>query len=159
MVEDNMPAEDADKNSERSDAAAELERDDQGRFVVEDAEPEVELEPEPEPEPEVEAEVELEPEPAPEVELKDDSPKTEVSVAALVYTSRKRNSVSVAVLQDRLAELDYADSRSDLRGWFFDGTKAAIEAWQKDNGLEATGSLDSDELEFLFHGTDVVLVD
>lgn len=153
MVEDKKPAEDAGKNSERSEMAAEVERDEAGRFVVEEEKPEVKAEVKPE----VKAET---PKPAAPKAKAKAAPKTEVSVAALAYTSRKRNSVSVAVLQDRLADLNYAAVRSDFRGWFHDGTKRAIEKWQKDNNLKVTGTLESEQdLKFLFDGTDVVLVD
>lgn len=57
-----------------------------------------------------------------------------VSASVLTYRETRRNSASVAVLQDRLAELGYADARADLRGWFHDGTRRAVEAWQSDNG-------------------------
>lgn len=154
MVEDKKPADDAGKNS-RELEAEKVDRDDQGRFVVE----------EPKPEPEVEVEV---PKPAPKAKAEEKpapkakaaAAKVEISKAALVYSERKRNSVSVGVLQDRLADLNYAGARADFRGWFHDGTKRAIEAWQKDNGLKVTGTCESDsDLKFLFDGTDVVVVD
>lgn len=138
--------------SEAKSKAESMPRDDQGRFQVEEqpkaAEP-VEETKKPEPKPA--------PAPAPKKEAKEN--KVDVTVAALVYSPRKKNSVSVAVLQDRLAALDYADARSDFRGWFHDGTKRAIEKWQKENGLAVTGDLSKPEdLKFLFDGAGVVLV-
>jgi|OM-RGC.v1.024672382 Putative peptidoglycan binding domain. len=133
-------------------------RDDKGAFVVEEKQesptpatlPTHEKE-----EPKKEKAPAPAPAPAPKKAAKK---KVDVSVAALVYSERKRNSVSVGVLQDRLAALGYAGSRSDFRGWFHDGTVRAIRDWQKDNGLEVTGKLDKKkDLEFLFNGTDVAL--
>lgn len=82
----------------------------------------------------------------------------EVDLAALVYSPRRRNSGSVAALQDRLAVLGYASARSDLRGWFHDGTKSALESWQKNCGLEATGECSEGNAEALFAGENVELV-
>lgn len=133
-------------------------RDDQGRFQVEE-EPKA-ADPAPVEEakkPEAKQEAKPAPAPAPKKATKEN--KVEVTVAALVYSPRKKNSVSVAVLQDRLAALGYAAARSDFRGWFHDGTKSAIEKWQKENGLAVTGDLSKPEdLKFLFDGAEVVLV-
>jgi peptidoglycan hydrolase-like protein with peptidoglycan-binding domain len=139
MVEDKKPAEDDGKNSGELEAVVEVEevRDDRGRFVVEDKKPEVKVE---------------EPKPAPKAkpEVKVNNAAVQVSVSALAYSQRKRKSLSVGLLQDRLAVLGYASARSDLRGWFHDGTKAAVEKWQKDNGLDATGACSLEDAEFLF---------
>jgi hypothetical protein len=156
MLEEEMPAEDDGKNSDEFEvdtAADVLDRDGLGRFVVE--EPEV-------------AEV---------VEVVEDKPKAaqkpaksqkpakaasdnavKVSVAALVYSPRKRNSLSVVALQDRLTELNYAGARSDFRGWYHDGTRRALQEWQKDSDLEVTGECSLLDAEFLFDGTEVELV-
>jgi peptidoglycan hydrolase-like protein with peptidoglycan-binding domain len=139
MVEDKKPAEDDGKNSGELEAVVEVEevRDDRGRFVVEDKKPEVKVE---------------EPKPAPKAkpEVKVNNAAVQVSVSALAYSQRKRKSLSVGLLQDRLAVLGYASARSDLRGWFHDGTKSAVEKWQKDNGLDATGACSLEDAEFLF---------
>jgi len=58
-------------------------------------------------------------------------------------------------LQDRLAELDYAGARSDLRGWFHDGTRAAVEKWQENNRAEVTGEVSLSDAEGIFRGTGV----
>ena len=76
-----------------------------------------------------------------------------VSASALVYRDRRRNSVSVGVLQDRLAELGFMDARTDIRGWFHDGTRKAVEEWQRANGVEPSGLCDSVTVERLFAGT------
>lgn len=135
-------------------------RDDQGRFQVEEepkAAAPAPVEDAKKPEAKQEAKPAPAPAPAPKKVTKED--KIEVTVAALVYSPRKKNSVSVAVLQDRLAALGYAAARSDFRGWFHDGTKSAIEKWQKENGLAVTGDLSKPEdLKFLFDGAEVVLV-
>jgi peptidoglycan hydrolase-like protein with peptidoglycan-binding domain len=147
MVEDKKPAEDDGKNSGELEAVVEVEevRDDRGRFVVEDKKPEVKVE---------------EPKPAPKAkpEVKVNNAAVQVSVSALAYSQRKRKSLSVGLLQDRLAVLGYASARSDLRGWFHDGTKAAVEKWQKDNGLDATGACSLEDAEFLFDGEAVKFI-
>ncbi len=76
-----------------------------------------------------------------------------VSASALTYQDRRRNSVSVGILQDRLAELGFADARTDMRGWFHDGTRKAVEEWQRANGVEPSGLCDSVTVERLFAGT------
>lgn len=155
MVEDNKPAEDEGKNSGELEAVVEIQetlRDDRGRFVVEEPKPEVKVEePKPAPKPE-------KPAPKAKPEVKVDSDAVEVSLSALAYSQRKRRSLSVGLLQDRLAVLGYASAKSDLRGWFHDGTKAAIEKWQKDNGLDVTGACSSEDAEFLFDGGTVKFV-
>lgn len=127
-------------------------------ILVVEEEPEVEVveivevveEPKPKPKPSKS--------PKPSASERDGKGAVEVSVTALTYSSRRRNSGSVAVLQDRLAALDYAPVRSDLRGWFHDGTKKALESWQKDSGLEVTGVCSQKDAEALFAGQNVELV-
>lgn len=147
--------------SESKSKAETTPRDDNGRFVIDKEEvaaPKKQEQPAEEPKKAKETPAPAPapvPAPAPKKAAKDG---VKVSVAALVYSERKKNSVSVAVLQDRLADLNYAAVRSDFRGWFHDGTKRAIEKWQKDNGLAVTGDLSKEEdLKFLFDGTDVEL--
>jgi len=145
MVEKEMPAEEVGKNSDELEAVVEVEettRDDLGRFVVEEPKPEVKVEePKPAPKPE---------KPAPKA--KSEVKAVEVSLSALSYSDRKRNSLSVSVFQDRLAELGYASVRSDLRGWFHDGTRAAVKKWQEDSRAEVTGEVSLPNAEVIFRG-------
>jgi hypothetical protein len=154
MVEDKKPAEDDGKNSGELEAVVEVEevRDDRGRFAVEEKKPEVKVEePKPAPKPDI-------PAPKAKPEVKVNSAEVQVSVSALAYSQRKRKSLSVGLLQDRLAVLGYASARSDLRGWFHDGTKSAVEKWQKENGLDVTGACSLEEAEFLFDGEAVKFI-
>lgn len=113
----------------------------------------------PEPVEEVEeAEIVEEVEPVPSARWLDPEPEPEgptVSKAALKFSERRRNSVSVAVVQDRLRDMNYGAVRGDMRGHFHVRTREAIEAWQTDNGLEVTGELSDFDLEYLFDGTNV----
>jgi peptidoglycan hydrolase-like protein with peptidoglycan-binding domain len=86
------------------------------------------------------------------------APTVDVSLGALTYSPRKKRSMSVAFMQERLTDLGYSGARSDFSGWFHDGTRRAIESWQKDNRLEVTGECSPVDMEFLFDGTNVVLV-
>lgn len=83
---------------------------------------------------------------------------TTLKVSACVYSSMRKNSASVAVLQKRLSDVGYGFVRADLKGWFHDNTRAALARWQSDNGLDATGVCDFEDMQYLFDGTDVVLV-
>lgn len=87
-----------------------------------------------------------------------DTDTVTVSITALTYRAGRRNSMSVAVLQDRLADCNYSGVRADFRGWYHDHTRAAVEAWQRDNGLEVTGACTADDMAYLFDGTDIVIV-
>ena len=80
-----------------------------------------------------------------------------VSMTALCWSPTKRNSGSVILLQERLAEVGYPDAKADMRGWYHDHTKQAVAEWQKANGLDATGLLDPDQAKRLFSGTPVVV--
>ena len=85
-------------------------------------------------------------------------PTVDVSLGALTYSPRKKRSMSVVVMQERLTELGYSGARADFSGWFSIGTRRAVEAWQKDNRLEVTGECSPVDMEFLFDGTNVVIV-
>jgi len=85
-------------------------------------------------------------------------PTVDVSLGALTYSPRKKRSMSVAFMQERLTELGYSGARADFSGWFSAGTRRAVEAWQKDNRLEVTGECSPVDMEFLFDGTNVVIV-
>lgn len=94
--------------------------------------------------------------PVEEVEAAPSGPVLRLS--ALVYHPTRKNSESVAVLQKRLSDVGYAAARSDLRGWFHDGTREALVKWQTENGLEVTGECAFDDMRFLFDGTDVEIL-
>lgn len=82
-----------------------------------------------------------------------------MSMAALVYHARSRNSASVAVLQGRLAELGHADARGDVRGWLSDGTVKALSDFQKASGMSVTGRADRETVDALMKGTKVTVTD
>lgn len=146
MDEDNTP-----------EAEVEFEVEAEVIEVVAEPEPEVEVEvvAEPEPEPEVLAEPEVEEDP---VKNPEESFEVSVKVSALTFSPRRRNSESVAMLQRRLSDLGYAAARSDLRGWFHENTRKALEEWQADNGAEVTGICDLDEMRYLFDGAEVTVI-
>jgi hypothetical protein len=149
---DNTPGED--KNPIMS-----TERDDKGRFVVEDTE---EKAPEHKPTPTKPVPAKSAPakakDDAVEAEVKaEKSDAVEITLSALAYSPRKRNSQSVALLQDRLAELGQKGVRADLRGWFHDNTQKALEGWQSENGKEVTGVCSEADAKALFAGTKVVV--
>ena len=109
------------------------------------------------------SEAEIETPPKPAAAKKKSTPKIDtntvtVSIAALLYRAGRRNSLSVAVLQDRLADCNYGGVRADFRGWYHTHTRKAVEDWQRDNGLEVTGACTADDMAYLFDGTDIVIV-
>jgi hypothetical protein len=122
---------------------------------------------------EVEAEVEVAPVVVPtptptSVSSKRKSPKSsavessigevEVVVEALKFQARSRKSLSVAALQDRLAELGHGSARRDLYGWLSDGTVEALIEFQTEAGLEATGEADRETVEAIMRGTKAKVV-
>jgi 3-oxoacyl-ACP reductase-like protein len=162
---------DEQENTESAEVPHEHDRDERGRFVVPEpvmVSPKPEPEPEPEPEPVKE---EAAPAPTPASISK---PKRKpvpaaapasaigdvtVSMAALVYHARSRNSASVAAVQDRLNELGHADARGDIRGWLSDGTVKALSDFQREIGLSVTGKADRDTVEALMKGTGAKISD
>lgn len=80
-------------------------------------------------------------------------PEVEVVVDALKFEAYSRKSISVAAVQDRLAELGHGSVRRDPYGWLSNGTVEAIEEFQKGSGLEATGEPDRKTIEALMRGT------
>jgi len=155
--------------SESEKAAESLERDDRGRFVVE-SEPEAATEPQSEPEaaPATEAEPEK-PEVTPASVAKPAKKKTapvasssklegEVVMSALVFQAPMKNSMSVRLVQERLAELGCGAVRRDRPGWLSDGTVEALKCFQDEAGLEATGDADAATVEALMKGTKVKVV-
>jgi peptidoglycan hydrolase-like protein with peptidoglycan-binding domain len=67
-----------------------------------------------------------------------------------VKNAYSKKSLSIHHVQRRLTELGYADADSDKDGWYGDGTLAAVEAYQKANGLAGDGVVDAATLEHLF---------
>ena len=135
------------------------------------------VEPEPAPAPVIEPEPELLPEPEPAVavepvpEPKPSKPKAstraavsggdkdDVFLANCVYKNvYARKSLTVHHVQRRLVELGYNEAYADRDGWLGDLTKAAITKFQKDKGLNATGSMDADTFTKLFDGDDNINV-
>lgn len=85
--------------------------------------------------------------------------KDEVYLKQCVYKNMyARKSLTVHHLQRRLAELGYGDAAADRDGWYGDLTKAAVESFQGDNKLEATGIIDADTFKCIFAGDPNVLV-
>lgn len=167
--------------SESEHSAAEShERDDSGRFVVTEApeptnEPEVapEVAPEPQTEPEATPAPEPEPEekPTPTSVAKSSkkkvvsSPSTtsdvegDVLMKALVFEAPMRNSASVLIVQERLAELGHGAVRRDRPGWISQGTVEALKCFQGEAGLDETGEADRETVEALMKGTKVKISD
>jgi peptidoglycan hydrolase-like protein with peptidoglycan-binding domain len=81
-----------------------------------------------------------------------------VSLSSVVYRKSRRNSASVAAVQDRLVALGFGAARSDLRGWFHEGTREAVAAFQKAEGMAETGEVDAATLDALLSGTGAVAV-
>lgn len=133
--------------------------------------PEPQPEPVAVPEPEPIAIPEPEPEPLPAVAVVVEEPKPskpkassrsavvsgnekdDVFLANCVYKNvYSRKSLTVHHLQRRLTELGYTEANADKDGWLGDLTKAAITKFQKDKGLNATGTVDADTFKKIFEG-------
>jgi peptidoglycan hydrolase-like protein with peptidoglycan-binding domain len=83
-----------------------------------------------------------------------------VRLSSIVYKNRfQRKTLSVHHLQRRLSELGYHDAYSDTDGWYGDLTKAAVAAYQADNGLAGEGVADIATLESLFSDDPNVAID
>lgn len=77
----------------------------------------------------------------------------DVFLANCVYKNTySRKSLTVHHLQRRLTELGYVEANADKDGWLGDLTKAAIIKFQKDKGLNATGTVDADTFTKIFDG-------
>jgi len=77
----------------------------------------------------------------------------DVYLAKCVYKNiYERKSLTIHHLQRRLEELGYKDVIGDKDGWLGDLTKIAIEKFQKDKGLDATGNVDADTFRKIFEG-------
>jgi peptidoglycan hydrolase-like protein with peptidoglycan-binding domain len=74
------------------------------------------------------------------------------SRVAVETRGRSRKSLTVHHLQRRLAWLGYAEAASDLDGQYGTLTIRAVQAWQADNGAEATGDLTREQFLAVFEG-------
>lgn len=63
-------------------------------------------------------------------------------------TLQSQNNYNKA-MQERLTDLGYLAS-GNATGYFGDMTKKALETFQKNNGLSATGTVDSKTLQVMF---------
>lgn len=124
-------------------------------IVVEEPKPVVVEEPKPEPIPEPVPEVKPVPVAAKPVEKhvigKGDA--DDVYLSKCIYKNiYERKSLTIHHLQRRLEELGYKDVVGDKDGWLGELTKIAIEKFQKDKGLSATGTVDADTFKKIFEG-------
>lgn len=79
--------------------------------------------------------------------------KDDVYLAKCVYKNiYERKSLTIHHLQRRLEELGYKDVVGDKDGWLGELTKIAIERFQKDKGLAATGKVDAETFRKIFEG-------
>lgn len=80
----------------------------------------------------------------------------QVVLSSLKFESYSRNSLSVALVQERLIELGFEDAGSDNRGWLSVGTKKALALYA---GLseDAVAVDNADLIGKLFAGTAVAL--
>jgi hypothetical protein len=79
-----------------------------------------------------------------------------VRLSSLKFESNAQNSVSVALVQQRLIELGFHDAGSDNRGWLCEGTRKALALYA---GLseDAVAVDDADLINKLFVGVDVIV--
>jgi hypothetical protein len=79
-----------------------------------------------------------------------------VLLSSLKFESNSLNSLSVALVQERLIELGFYDAGSDNRGWLSEGTRKALALYA---GLseDAVAVDDADLIKKLFAGTAVTL--
>jgi len=77
-----------------------------------------------------------------------------VLLSSLKFESNAQNSLSVALVQERLIELGFHDAGSDNRGWLCEGTKKALALYA---GLSEDAVVvdDADLIKKLFAGTAV----
>ena len=77
----------------------------------------------------------------------------DVYLAKCVYKNiYERKSLTIHHLQRRLEELGYNDVVGDKDGWLGELTMIAIEKFQKDKGLAATGKVDAETFRKIFEG-------
>ena len=79
-----------------------------------------------------------------------------VLLSSLKFESNSQNSLSVALVQERLIELGFYDAGSDNRGWLGEGTRKALALYA---GLseDAVAVDDAELIKKLFAGTAVTL--
>ncbi len=120
-------------------------------IVVEEPKPEPVVVEEPKPEP-------VPAKPAPVVKPAEKhvvgkGPADDVYLSKCIYKNiYERKSLTIHHLQRRLEELGYNDVVGDKDGWLGELTKIAIEKFQKDKGLAATGNVDADTFKKIFEG-------
>ena len=77
----------------------------------------------------------------------------DVYLAKCVYKNiYERKSLTIHHLQRRLEELGYNDVVGDKDGWLGELTKIAIEKFQGDKGMAATGTVDAETFRKIFEG-------
>lgn len=81
-----------------------------------------------------------------------------VRLSALVYNSNARNSVSVGLVQERLAELGFHEAKTDKYGWLSDGTMKSLADFAK-TSVEKTNPQDAELIGKLFRGTQVTIAE
>jgi len=83
----------------------------------------------------------------------------QVLLSSCVFKNKfARKSLSIHHVQRRLTELGYTEAATDNDGWYGDDTAAAVAKFQAAEGLEATGAMDMDTLNALFHDDPNVVV-
>lgn len=82
-----------------------------------------------------------------------------VSLAAIVFKNKfMRKSMGVHHVQRRLVEWGYSEAGADVDGYYGDLTKAAVERFQADQGLEGAGIVNRETLHRLFDNDNNVKV-
>jgi hypothetical protein len=81
-----------------------------------------------------------------------------VHTSSLIFKSSSHNSASVALVQERLVEMGFADAGSDKYGWLCEGTMKAL-AYFSNTTVEMCDPQDASVIEALFAGTQVAVLD
>jgi len=79
-----------------------------------------------------------------------------VRLSSLKFEADARNSVSVALVQQRLIELGFSDAGNDNRGWLCEGTRKAL-ALYAGVSEDVVVTDDKELIEKLFVGVDVIV--
>ena len=117
--------------------------------------------------PSAELKPELKPEPKPDVNVNakrygvvvSGADTDEVFISKCVYMNKAaRKSLSVHHLQRRLIELGYRDAGSDKDGWYGEGTRTGVSAFQAANSITGDGLMDGPTLVAIFAGDPHVTV-
>jgi hypothetical protein len=80
-----------------------------------------------------------------------------VHTSALVFKAGSRNSVSVALVQERLVELGFGDAGSDKYGWLCEGTMKSLAEFAN-TSVDEVSLKDASLIEKLFQGTQVKVI-